>query len=53
VEVELTVQRTRIHNELFQVLTTDQQAKMKEFEARREARMQKHMQEAPPAPPEQ
>ncbi|MGA2855528.1 MAG: Spy/CpxP family protein refolding chaperone [Candidatus Sulfotelmatobacter sp.] len=53
VEVELTVQRTRIHNELFQVLTADQQAKMKEFEARREARMQKHMQEAPPAPPEQ
>lgn len=49
VEVELTVQKTRIHNELFQVLTPDQQAKMKDFEARREARMQKHMQDAPPA----
>jgi Spy/CpxP family protein refolding chaperone len=56
--VELTVAQTRIHNEMFQVLTTDQQSKMKEFEARREARMQKHMQghrngDAPPAPPEQ
>ncbi len=52
-QVELTVAHARIHNELFQVLTTDQQAKMKEFEARHEARMQKHMHEAPPAPPEQ
>jgi len=52
VEVEMTVQKTRIHNELFQVLTADQQAKMKDFEARREARMQRHMPDAPPAPPE-
>jgi len=55
--VELTVQETRIHNELFQLLTTDQQAKMKEVEASHEARMarmqQKHMQGAPPAPREQ
>ena len=51
--VELTVAQTRIHNELFQVLTPDQQAKMKEFETNREARMQKHMQQAPPAPPEE
>jgi Spy/CpxP family protein refolding chaperone len=48
--VQLTVQKTRIHNELFQLLTADQQAKMKEFEANREAHMQKHMQDAPPAP---
>ena len=56
VEVELTVQKTRIHNELFQLLTSDQQAKMKEIEANHEARMaraHKHMQDAPPAPPEQ
>ena len=53
VEVELTVQRARIHNELFQVLTADQQAKMKEFLARRDARWQKHMRNAPPAPPEE
>ena len=52
VETELTVQKTRIHNELFQLLTADQQTKMKEFEARRQARMQKHIQAAP-APPEQ
>jgi len=53
VDVELTVQKTRIHNELFQLLTTDQQAKMKELQARREARMQKHMHDGPPAPPEE
>jgi protein CpxP len=51
-QIELTVQKTRIHNELFQLLTPDQQAKMKEFEAKREARMQAHMNSAPPAPPE-
>jgi periplasmic protein CpxP/Spy len=52
---ELTVQETRIHNELFQLLTPDQQAKMKEFEANREARMQQHMHrnDSPPAPTEQ
>jgi Spy/CpxP family protein refolding chaperone len=47
--VELTVQETRIHNEMFQLLTADQQAKMKEFEANHEARMQKHMHDASPA----
>ncbi|MGA8761659.1 MAG: Spy/CpxP family protein refolding chaperone [Candidatus Sulfotelmatobacter sp.] len=48
-QVELTVQLTRVHNEMFQVLTPDQQAQEKEFEANREARMQKHMHDAPPA----
>lgn len=52
VEVEMTVQRTRIHNEMYQLLTTDQQAKLKDMETRHEARMQRHMQE-PPAPPAQ
>jgi protein CpxP len=42
--VQVKVQETRIHNELYQLLTPDQQAKMKEFEANREERMQKHMQ---------
>jgi len=51
-QIELTVQKTRIHNELFQVLTSDQQTKMKEFEAQREARMKQHMNSAPPAPAE-
>lgn len=51
-QAELRVQQARIHSELFQVLTADQQAKMKEFEARREARMQQHMNQAPSAPEE-
>jgi Spy/CpxP family protein refolding chaperone len=51
--VQLKVEQTRIHSELFQLLTADQQAKMKEFEANREARMQQHMQSAPPANPEE
>jgi periplasmic protein CpxP/Spy len=50
--VELTVQKTRIHNELYQMLTPEQQTKLKEFEANRAARMQKHMQAAPAAPQE-
>jgi Spy/CpxP family protein refolding chaperone len=53
VEVELAVQKTRIHNELFQLLTTDQQAKMKEIEANRQTRMQNRMQQPAPAAPEQ
>jgi Spy/CpxP family protein refolding chaperone len=48
--VQLKVEETRIHSELFHILTPDQQAQMKEFEANREARMQQHMQGAPPAP---
>ncbi len=51
--VQLKVQETRIHSELFQLLTPDQQTKMKEFEANREARMQQHMQGEPPAAPEE
>ena len=51
-QVELTVQKTRIHSELFQLLTPDQQAKMKQFEANRDARMAKHMQNAPASPQE-
>jgi len=50
---ELTVQKTRIHSELFQMLTPDQQTKMKEFEARHEARIEKHMGQAPSGPPEE
>jgi periplasmic protein CpxP/Spy len=47
-KVELAVQMTRIHNELFQVLTPDQQAQQKQFEANREAHMQQHMHDGPP-----
>jgi Spy/CpxP family protein refolding chaperone len=44
--VQLRVQESRIHNELYQMLTTDQQAKLKEIEAQRASRMQEHMQNA-------
>ncbi len=52
VEVQLTVAETRVHNQLYQLLTPDQQSKLKEMEANHEARMQKHMQEAPAPPSE-
>jgi Spy/CpxP family protein refolding chaperone len=44
--VQFKVEETRIHNELYQMLTSDQQAKLKEIEANREARMKQHMQNA-------
>ena len=50
--VQVKVQETRIHNELFQLLTPDQQAKMQQFEANREARMQQRMQGSAPPPEE-
>jgi Spy/CpxP family protein refolding chaperone len=43
------VEQTRIHNELYQMLTPDQQSKLKEFEANRASRMQQRMENAPPA----
>jgi periplasmic protein CpxP/Spy len=51
--VELTVAETRVHNQLYQLLTAEQQTKLKQIEANHEARMQKHMNEAPPTPPEE
>jgi Spy/CpxP family protein refolding chaperone len=51
--IQMKVQETRIHNELYQLLTADQQNKLKEFEANREARMQKHLQNAAPSANEQ
>jgi len=53
IETELTVAQTRIHSQMYQLLTTDQQSKLKEMEANHQARMQQHMHQAPPAPPEQ
>jgi len=50
--VQMKVEEARMHNEMFQLLTPEQQSKMKEFEANREARMQQHMQNAPAAPQE-
>ena len=51
--VQLKVEETRIHNEIYQLLTSDQQAKLKEIEANRQTRMQQHMQGAAPAASEQ
>jgi protein CpxP len=45
--VQLKVEQSRIHSELYQLLTPDQQAKVKEFEAKQAARMQQHMQSTP------
>ncbi len=51
--VQMKVNEARIHNELYQLLTPDQQTKLKEFEANREARMQQHMQNSAAAPEQQ
>jgi Spy/CpxP family protein refolding chaperone len=51
IEVELTVAQTKLHNQMYQLLTSDQQSQVKELEAKHEARMQQHMQDAPTAPP--
>jgi Spy/CpxP family protein refolding chaperone len=53
IQTQLTVNETRIHNELYQLLTSDQQSQLKQMEANHEARMHKHMNQAPPAPPAQ
>ena len=53
IQTQLTVEETRIHNEMYQMLTSDQQSQLKQMEADREARMQQHMKQAPPAPAEQ
>ena len=45
--VQLKVEQARIHNELYQMLTSDQQAKLKEIQAEHQARMQQRMQSAP------
>jgi Spy/CpxP family protein refolding chaperone len=55
--IEMTVAQTRIHNQMFQLLTPEQQTQLKTMQARHEARMQERMQQhanqAPPAAPEQ
>jgi periplasmic protein CpxP/Spy len=56
IQAQLTVAETQVHNQLYQLLTPDQQSQLKQMEAKHEARMQQHMNsmnEAPPAPPEQ
>jgi Spy/CpxP family protein refolding chaperone len=53
IQIQITVNETRIHNELYQLLTTDQQSQLRQMEANREAHINKHMNQAPPAPPAQ
>jgi periplasmic protein CpxP/Spy len=47
---ELMVQKARIKSELVALLTPDQKAKLAKFQARRAARMQKHLQGQSTAP---
>jgi len=53
IEIELTVAQTKLHSQLYQLLTADQQSQLKELEASHEARMQERGNQAPPPPPEQ
>jgi Spy/CpxP family protein refolding chaperone len=50
IEIELTVAQTKLHNQMYQVLTPDQQSQLKELQASHQTRMQLN---APPPPPEQ
>jgi protein CpxP len=51
IEAQITVQQTRTHNQMYQLLTPDQQSKLKDMEARHQARMQQRTKQAPPEPP--
>jgi protein CpxP len=46
---ELTVEKAKVANQIFNILTPDQKAKAQKFIERREARFQKHFQNAEPA----
>ena len=52
-QAQMTVAETRIHNQMYQLLTPDQQTQLKQIEAKHEARMQQHMNQQPATPPEQ
>src|SRR5215469_8860853 len=55
-DAQMTVEKTRIHSEMYQILTAEQKAQLKQMEADHEARMQQRMQrhagQEAPAPPE-
>ncbi len=48
IQSQLTVAETRVHNQLYQILTSDQKSQLKQLEAEHEARMQQHEGQAPP-----
>lgn len=51
IDAQLIVQETRIANEMYQVLTPDQQTQVKQMVANHEARMHQRMNQAPAQPP--
>jgi Spy/CpxP family protein refolding chaperone len=53
IQAQLTVEETKVHNQLYQLLTDDQKTQLKQMEANHEARMQQRMNKQAPAPPEQ
>ena len=54
IQVQMTIAETRIHNEMYQILTADQKTQLKQMETDHEARMQERMnRQQPAAPPEQ
>jgi len=53
IQAQLTVEETKIHNQLYQLLTDDQKTQLKQMEANHEARMQQCMNKQSPAPAEQ
>jgi Spy/CpxP family protein refolding chaperone len=53
IQAQITTNETRIHNQLYQLLTPEQQSQLKQIELKHEARMQQRMSEAPSATPEQ
>jgi Spy/CpxP family protein refolding chaperone len=53
IQAALTVEQTLIHNELYQLLTSDQKAQLKQMEANHEARIERRMNKQAPASPEQ
>jgi Spy/CpxP family protein refolding chaperone len=56
IQAQMTVAETRVHNQLYQLLTADQQSQLKQMEANREAHKEQrrnHMNQAPSASPEQ
>jgi Spy/CpxP family protein refolding chaperone len=55
IQAQITVAETQVHNQLYQLLTSEQQTQLKQMEADHEARMQKRMNSMnePPPPPEQ
>ena len=50
---ELTVEKAKIHSQIFNLLTPEQKTKATQFLQRREERFQKHMQQMQQAPPAQ